>query len=401
MSSSGHSVRSESANSPTVASSLAVSCCASSPMMPMNRSRAALSMSGNAAIVSIGRADAAERGTCPLRQRLQQQIAAIARFDAPSDVVENQHEPGDAAGSALCHGIARRPEHRRHLHPDQQAGGCRGHEVRGRATRALGEALVDGLQRVDDEVAVEDREYRTAQSDEAVRLAGRSPALQRLPEELHRAGVVEQDAALDIAHDHALRELRHQCREAVPFLLDAGIGFAHAPRHVLLQRLVGIGEAALNPSPSRRISADPAGAARCDGFAVIMMRISSASRRGAFDIAAEQCVQDEDERREQQQRHHDQARGTLGEHREQHRALVIGEVGADEKRGSADGGEDEAPRGQAARRRSGAGPTSATRPAFPGPWRSGPWSRTAWSRRRPRRPPCLWSPRRRVPWPTA
>ena len=53
MSSSGHSVRSESANSPTVASSRPLRCCASSPMMPMNRSRAALSMSGNDAIVSI------------------------------------------------------------------------------------------------------------------------------------------------------------------------------------------------------------------------------------------------------------------------------------------------------------------------------------------------------------
>ncbi len=81
-------------------------------------------------------------------------------------------------------------------------------------------------------------EDRAPEPDEAVRLPGRGGAVERLAQELHRARVVEQDAPLDVAHDHALRELRHQRREAVALLLDARVRLAHAPLDVALQRFV-------------------------------------------------------------------------------------------------------------------------------------------------------------------
>ena len=243
MSSSGHSVRSESANSPTVSSSLALRRCASSPMMPTNRSRAALSMSGKRRDRLDRGAHAGERRAGALRQRLQQQVAAIAGLDPAGDVVEHQHEPRDAVrrGARRPRGDGA-PQHRRHLHAHELARGGGRDEVRDRAAVTLAQPVVDAFQRVDDEVAVEDREDRAPEPDEAVRLPGRGGAVERLAQELHRAGVVQQDAPFDVAHDHALRELRHQRREPVSLLLDALVRLAHAPVEVALQRLVGGGE---------------------------------------------------------------------------------------------------------------------------------------------------------------
>jgi hypothetical protein len=43
-----------------------------------------------------------------------------------------------------------------------------------------------------------------------------------------RAGVEQQHAAIEVAHHHALRQLGHQCREAVALLRDAVGGFGDA-----------------------------------------------------------------------------------------------------------------------------------------------------------------------------
>ena len=165
-------------------------------------------------------------------------------LDPARDVVEQQHEAGDAVGA---------PSGRRRPTRAPSTGAIctrtswpagRGRdEVRDRAARALAQPVVDALQRVDDEVAVEDREDRAPEADQAVRLAGRGRAVERLAQQLHRARVVEQDAALDVAHDHALRELGHQRREPVALLLDARVGLADALLDVALQRVVRVGEA--------------------------------------------------------------------------------------------------------------------------------------------------------------
>ena len=135
------------------------------------------------------------------------------------------------------------PDDGRHLHAHELSRRRGRDEVRDRAAGALAQPVVDAFQRVDDQVAIEDGEDRAPEPHQAVRLAGGGGAVERLAQELHRAGVVQQDAPLDVAHDHALRELRHQRREAVALLLDALVRLAHALVDVLPQRLVGGGEA--------------------------------------------------------------------------------------------------------------------------------------------------------------
>ncbi len=62
------------------------------------------------------------------------------------------------------------------------------------------------------------------------------PRVARLAQQPQRTRVVKQDATLDVAHDHALRELGHQCGEAIALLLEVRIGLAHARFHFLFER---------------------------------------------------------------------------------------------------------------------------------------------------------------------
>ena len=71
-----------------------------------------------------------------------------------------------------------------------------------------------------DERAIEHGVDRAAQPDQLGAVGQRRRARQRA-ELQPRAAVVEQDAAVEVAHDHALRQLGHQRRQAVAFLLDA------------------------------------------------------------------------------------------------------------------------------------------------------------------------------------
>ena len=177
MSSSGHSVRSESANSPTVSSSRALSRRASSPMMPMNRSCASRVHVGERRDRLDRGAHARQRGAGALRQRLQQEVAAIAGLDAARDVVEDQHEPRNApSAGALGRRGARRTEHRRHLHAHELPRRSRRDEVRDGSADALAQPVVDAVERMDDQVAIEDGEDRASEPDQAVRLAGGSRA---------------------------------------------------------------------------------------------------------------------------------------------------------------------------------------------------------------------------------
>ena len=107
MSSSGHSVSSESANSPTVASSRPLRCCASSPMIPMNRSRAAWSISGNDAIVSIAARMLASDARVPcvsVCSRRPRRLPASIRRVMLSSTSTNPEIPSAAAASVASGG---------------------------------------------------------------------------------------------------------------------------------------------------------------------------------------------------------------------------------------------------------------------------------------------------------
>ena len=113
------------------------------------------------------------------------------------------------------------------------AGGRAGHEAPRGAGRAAGDALLDGLERVGDQRAVDDAMDRAAEADQLrpARRRAREPA-----EELAGAFVVEQDPAVEVADHHALVELGHQRAELVALLGHVPARLGHQPGHVLLQR---------------------------------------------------------------------------------------------------------------------------------------------------------------------
>ena len=88
-------------------------------------------------------------------------------------------------------------------------------------------------------VAVEQREHRAAEAER--RVVAMATRL-RWRKQGGGARVVQQDAAVGIAHQHALRKLRHQGGEAVALFLDAGARFGAADLQVVLDPVVGIGK---------------------------------------------------------------------------------------------------------------------------------------------------------------
>ncbi len=159
---------------------------------------------------------------------------------------------------------------------------------------------------MDDQIAVEDGEYGTPEPQQAVRLSG-GRAVERLVQQQHRAGVVKQNAPLDVAHDDAVGKLGHERGKAVPFLLDALVRLAHPRVDVMLERLAQLRPRPFTLSASRLISAEPRGGARCAGFAATMICTSSPSLAGRRHVAADKRPHDEPERKQHEQGGHDQA----------------------------------------------------------------------------------------------
>ncbi len=102
-----------------------------------------------------------------------------------------------------------------------------------RARTALLQSLAQLLQSVLDQALVDNPEQRAAEPH----CAG-FPAVQQLA----GLGVIEQDATLEIAHQHTLGEFGHQGGEAIFLLFQARIGLRDARLDILELRIVGRGE---------------------------------------------------------------------------------------------------------------------------------------------------------------
>ena len=229
MSSSGHSVRSESANSDggPVESGAHPLC-----LLADDADEAAARL-----VVHVGkrrdrldrRAHAGERRARTLGQRLEQRIAAAARLDAARDVVEHQHEPGDPVGRASVVASAAAPSTGAICtRTSWPAGAVVTKLATGlRASWRMRSRMLSSawMMRLRSKTAKIERPSPTR----LCALPAVARPFERLAQQLHGPRVVEQDAPLDVAHDDALRELRHQRRETVAFLLDARVGLAHAP----------------------------------------------------------------------------------------------------------------------------------------------------------------------------
>ena len=156
----------------------------------------------------------AERRAAAFGQAVQKLIPRRFVGEVARDVVEHQHEPVQA-------GVQRRRDraHRRHLHAQQLPTARAGDELRRGVCGAALQALLHALQRVGDERAVEHGVDRAAQADQ-LGAVGQSRLRRQRAELQPRPVVVEQHAAIEVADDDALRQLRHQRREAAAFLLD-------------------------------------------------------------------------------------------------------------------------------------------------------------------------------------
>ena len=163
-----------------------------------------------------------------------QQLAARRLFlEAARDVVEHEHEAAKPVGLRfVLAGIV----HGRHLHPQQLAAARGGDELRRRLLRPPRPPVADALQRMRHQALVEHGVDGAPDADQL----GAAGQLRRIRQraELHaRALVVEQDAAVAVAHHHALRQLRHQRRQPVALQPHAGAGTRHLGRHVGAQRI--------------------------------------------------------------------------------------------------------------------------------------------------------------------
>ena len=142
------------------------------------------------------RLDAPEGGARPLGQIAQQVVTPAAAVHPVGQVLEQQHEAGDAAVG---------PTGGRHSHLQQLLAAHGGGHVRGG-----GGIVLDAVQGVREQVSIDDAENRTAQADGRV-----------VAEHRPRGGVVEQDLPVDVAHDDRRGEFGHQRGQPVPLLREA------------------------------------------------------------------------------------------------------------------------------------------------------------------------------------
>ena len=174
------------------------------------------------------RLQVAQRCAAAFGQALQQLVLRGVALVVARDVVQHQHEAAQGRVGSLA--VA----HRGHLRAQQLPALGDGDELRRRRGRTALQPLLDAFQRVRHELTVEHGVDAAAQADELGAAGQRRGVRQRL-ELQPRAVVVEQHATVEVAHDHALRELAHQRGEAGTLPLDAAAGQCHLLRHVLPQ----------------------------------------------------------------------------------------------------------------------------------------------------------------------
>jgi hypothetical protein len=167
-----------------------------------------------------GRLQVADVAAVALGQLVQPAVALGVFGEVARDVVQHQHE---AVQRHVDRGVG--CAHRGHLHAQQLSAARAGDELRRRVRRTARQALLHGFERVAEQLAVQQRVDRTTQAQRLGTTDGR--ALLQRAELQPRASVEEQDAAVQVAHHHALRQLGHQRGQAVAFLRHLAAGFGH------------------------------------------------------------------------------------------------------------------------------------------------------------------------------
>ena len=287
----------------------------SSRTTPRNRSRISGSTSGSASM-STAACMLASDERLPSVKPCSSWSRNGLFLEAAGDVVEHQHEAADVRG-AVGRSLARL--HRRHLHPQQLAGGRGRDELRRRAGRATRHPVADVVQRMRHQVAVEHGVDGTADAHQ-LRPAGHLRRLRQRLELQPGAAVVQQDAAVQVADHDALRQFGHQRGQPVALLFDAPAGLPHLRGHIGLQRAALARQLVDDTGQRPRL-----GAARGLDLARHLGRQQHAGLfghpRGRGDPVPVGAAHQRAERTRQQQPGEQQQRAAGFEHRRERRAL--------------------------------------------------------------------------------
>ena len=132
------------------------------------------------------------------------------------------------------------PEDGREVHAQELCAGG-GDEARDGGRRRLREARLHRLQRVRYEAPLEDREHGSPEPHEAG-LRDRRALARRVPKELPRLAVVEEDAPLEVADEHRLRRLGDDGGKPVPLLVHLLLRVRYPRLDLAPESLVLVGE---------------------------------------------------------------------------------------------------------------------------------------------------------------
>ena len=169
-----------------------------------------------------GVAHGRQAGAVAFGQAVQHAVALMLLGKALRHIVQQQHKARQRPALLVLLG-----QDGGHLHAQPLARGGVGDKLRHGPARAPGQALANGVQRMLHQAPVQQRIHRAAHADHRA-LVGRAQL---------GAGavVVQQDAAIQVAHQHRLLQLGNQGGQAVFLLLHPHAGLLHLLGHVLAQ----------------------------------------------------------------------------------------------------------------------------------------------------------------------
>ncbi len=258
---------------------------------------------------------------------VQQLVAQRLLLEVACQVVQQQHEAAEhrrpaGSGFRLDGAFVRLVQHRGDLHAQQLAVARGGDELRRGVGRTAIDPATDRVQRMAHQGCVEHGMNRAAQSNHTGAVGQRRGVGQGLVLQ-PRAIVVQQDAAVQVAHHHALLQLGHQGCQPAAFALDLLAGLLHLLPDIVLQP-VALGCQTVDGARQRtRFKA----AVTLDGLA----RLSAGPNqrllfdaRQRLDVVAVQTLRQQCQRRTGHQPGHQGQRQHRGLRRDDNAALHIG-----------------------------------------------------------------------------
>ena len=254
---------------------------------------------------------------------MQDLVAPGFELDVAGDVLDGQHVAGHPFPAVAA------GQHGHHLNAQQLPAAQGRDEVR-HCALAGGEALPNDILGMLDLTLLENREDRATQPDQCAAGNRRRPLGQRL--ELQPcAVVVEEDAAVQIAHHDSLRQLGHEGGQPVLLLLDGGLGRSDLRIDVIHQRITLLGQVIGGTRQlldlGRPFDADPEIAVGAKHQA---QRLRHAQQ--TLDILLEQPVEHAHADGKTEDRHHGADRQAGQQELGQHRPLLVLHVQPDEQR---------------------------------------------------------------------